>query len=229
MNIPSLYFPESRTKTLRDASGHPVEAPSLQVHSTNNLKRLLQILLGIPKPHILDLGRLSGANIEWFIQRGFKVHVDDRISSLKPAPKPASKPPPVSSVPLKKSEKKSPPLPPFEPLEYGPSFFHAVLCWDLFDYIVINQAQDVIADTARILKPKGLLLAFFNFDRSSSAPPTRYRIIKEDQLEYQPISSDLMPRQIYENREIKELFSKFDTLNSCFLKNQMRELLVQRR
>ncbi len=220
MIIPSLYLPSLRTRTLRDTSSHPGEAPSSQVHPTNNLKRLLQILSGIPKPHVLDLGRLSGSNIEWFIQRGFKVYVDDRITSLKPAPTP--------SVP-QKGEKKPPPLPPFEPLDYSHSFFHAVLCWDLLDYIVIKQAQEVIADTARILKPRGLLLAFFNFNRSSPPPPTRYRILKEDQLEYQPLPFDPILRQIYENREIQELFSKFDTLNSCFLKNQMREVLVQRR
>jgi hypothetical protein len=223
MDIPSLYFPSARTKTLREASGDSGEAPSPQVHPSNNLKRLIQILIGIPKPHILDLGRLSGANIEWLIQRGFKVYVDDRISGLKLPPKPA---PPTSPHP--KREKKTPP-PPFEPLDYSPGSFHAILCWDLFDYIVLEQAQQVIADSIGILKPKGLLLAFFNFDRVSSPPPTRYRIIKEDQLEYQPLSSAEFSRQIYENREIKDLFSKFDTLNSCFLKNQMRELLVQKR
>ena len=221
MDIPSLYFPSFRTPTLRDASGQP-EAPSSQVHPTNNLKRLLEILLGIPKPHILDLGRLSGANIGWLVQRGLKVYVDDRITALKPAPVP------VSSSPQKKTEKKLPP-PPFEPLDYSPGLFHAILCWDLFEYIVLKQAQEVVDDSIRILKPKGLLLAFFSFDRSPSAPPIRYRIIKEDQLAYEPLSAGPLPRQIYENREIKELFSNFDTVNSCFLKNQMRELLVQKR
>lgn len=220
MIIPSLYLPLLRTRTLRDSSGDPGEASSRQVHPTNNLKRLLHVLSGIPKPHVLDLGRLSGSNIEWFIQRGFKVYVDDRITSLKSAPAP--------SLP-KKGEKKPPPLPPFEPLDYSPTFFHAVLCWDLFDYIVIKQAEEVIAGVARILKPKGLLLALFNFNHSSPAPPTRYRILQEDKLEYEPLPFSPIPRQIYENREIKELFSKFDTLNSCFLKNQMREVLVQRR
>jgi hypothetical protein len=33
------------------------------------------MLSGIPKPHVLDLGRLTGPNIEWLIQRGFKVYV----------------------------------------------------------------------------------------------------------------------------------------------------------
>jgi hypothetical protein len=154
------------------------------------------------------------------IQRGFKVYVDDRITSLKPAP-----PPPTSP----KSEKKKPPPTPLEPLDYEPVFFHAVLTWDLFDYLVVKQAQELIADIARILKPKGLFLAFFNFSHSSSLPPVRYRILRADQLEYEPLSLNPIPRRIYENREIQELFSGFDTISSCFLKNQMREVLVQGR
>jgi hypothetical protein len=163
----------------------------------------------IPKPHVLDVGRLTGPNIEWLIQRGFKVYVDDRLTSLKPVS-------PTPSAPL-------------EPLDYDPAFFHAVLCWDLFDYLVVKQAQKFTADISRILKPKGLFLAFFNFNRSSPLPPVRYRILRGDQLEYEPLSLNPMPRRIYENREIRELFSGFDTVSSCFLKNQMREVLVQKR
>lgn len=218
--IPSLYLPSQRTRTLRDNSNHLGKTPSRQVYSTHNLKRLLQMLSDIPKPHVLDFGRLSGPNIEWLIQRGFKVYVDDRITSLKPVP------PPSKSL---KGEKKKPLRAPLEPLDYDPAFFHAILCWDLFDYLDVKQAPALIADIARILKPKGLFLAFFNFNHSSPPPPLRYRILRADQLEYEPLSLDPIPRRIYENREIQELFSGFDTINSCFLKNQMREVLVQGR
>ncbi len=220
MMIPGLYLPSSSTSTLRDTSNHLGEAPSLQVYPTHNLDRLLQMVSGIPKPHVLDLGRLSASNIEWLIQRGIKVYVDDRITCLKPTPPPSTYP---------KSEKKRPPPASLESLDYNPAFFHAVLCWDLFDYLVVKQAQELIADIARILKPKGLFLAFFNFNRSSPLPPVRYRILRGDQLEYEPLSLNPIPRRIYENREIQELFSRFDTISSCFLKNQMREVLVQKR
>jgi hypothetical protein len=169
-------------------------------------------------PRVLDLGRLSGPNIEWLIQKGLKVYVDDRITPLRPLPSP-----PVSL----NHEKKKPSPELLESLDYEPSFFHAVLCWDLFDYLVVKQAQGFIADIARILRPKGLFLAFFNFNRSSPPPPVRYRILRADQLEYEPVSLNGMARRIYENREIQELFSRFDTINSCFLKNQVREVLVQ--
>ncbi|MCI0527183.1 MAG: hypothetical protein L0Y56_07050, partial [Nitrospira sp.] len=111
--IPNLYLPLSRTRTLRDTPNHSGEASSPQVYPTNNLQRLLQMLSGISKPHVLDLGRLSGPNIEWLIQRGFKVYVDDQITFLK-----ASPPPPTST----KNEKKNPPPVPLEPLDYDPSF-----------------------------------------------------------------------------------------------------------
>jgi len=223
MRISDLYLPSLRSQPL----GDPPDAisgrsPSIQVYPTNNLKRLLQTLTSIPKPHLLDLGALTGPNIEWFIHKGFKVYVDDRVTTLKPSPLPPAP---------QKGEKKLPPPPPLDPLDYPPTSFDAVLCWDFLDYLVMTQARELIADIAGILKPRGLLLAFFNFNRSSPVPPTRYRIIREDQLEYAPLPQNSIPRprRIYENREIQELFSKFDTLNSCFQKNQMREVLVQKR
>ena len=216
--IPELQLSPSRTGTLRDPSNRFVQAAAAQVYPTSNLQRLLRMLSGIPKPHVLDLGRLSGANIEFMIQKGFKVYVDDRITDLKPAPPPS---------PTSRSEKKRPAPAPLEPLEYDPALFDAVLCWDIFDYLVAKQAQELIAGIAKALKPKGLLLAFFYCNRTTSPPPVRYRILQADQLEYKPLAQNL-PRRIYENREIQELFTGFDTVNSCFLINQMREVLVQR-
>jgi SAM-dependent methyltransferase len=216
--IPELQLTPSQTGTLRDSSNRFVQAAAAQIYPTSNLQRFLRMLSGIPKPHVLDLGRLSGSNIEWMIQKGFKVYVDDRITALKPAP-----PPPPPS----RSEKKKPAPAPLEPLGYDPALFDAVLCWDIFDYLVEKQAQDFIADIRKVLKPKALLLAFFHGNRTTSPPPVRYRILQADKLEYKPLSQNLT-RRIYENREIQELFSGFDTVNSCFLINQMREVLVQR-
>jgi len=216
--IPELQLSPSRPGTLKDPSNHFVPTAAAQIYPTGNLQRLLRMLSGIFKPHVLDLGRLSGSNIEWLIQKGFKVYVDDRITTLKPAP---------PSPPPSRTEKKKPAPAPLEPLEYDPALFDAVLCWDIFDYLVEKQAQDLIAGILKVLKPKGLLLAFFYCNRTTSPPPVRYRILQADQLEYKPLPQTL-PRRIYENREIQELFGGFDTVNSCFLKNQMREVLVQR-
>jgi len=215
--IPGLNFTSNRP----GASGGiatPLGETAAATYPTNNLKRLLQMLSGLVKPHLLDLGRLSGPNIEWFVHKGFKVYVDDRLSALKPAP-------PAAPT---RTGKATPPPPPLAPLEYPPGLFDAVLCWDLFDYLAPIQAKDLIGGLRAVLKPKGLVLAFFNFNRASSPPPVRYRIVQEDRLEYRPLRNPFIQRRIYENREIQEFFAGFDTVNSCFLMNQMREVLVQR-
>lgn len=217
--IPELHLTPTRSGSLRDPSNRIAPSDAAQVYPTSNLQRLLRKLSGIPKPHILDLGRLSGPNIDWLIRRGFKVYVDDRMTDLKPA---------ISSSPPTGREKKKAPPPPLEPLEYDPGLFDAVLCWDLFDYLVPKQAQDLMADIVKVLKPKGLLFAFFYCNRTESPPPVRYRIVQVEQIEYKPLAQNFT-RRLYENREIQELFAGFETVNSCFLKNQMREVLVQRK
>ena len=196
-------------------------SPSLQVHHTNNLKRFIRKLTGLQKPYILDLGRLWGPNIEWFIKKGYKVYVDDRITHLKPPPKPK----PTS----RRGEWKlaSPPL--LEPLEYHEGLFDGVICWDLLDYLVLKQAKELVAGLRSILKTKGVVLTYFNFNKTSPPPPTRYHIESENQLAYEILSPFPVPRRIYENREIEEIFTGFEILNSTFLKNQMREVLVQKK
>src|SRR3989304_4827229 len=84
MMIPGLHLPSSRARTVREASNPPGKAPSSRLYPSNHLKRLLEMLSGIPKPHVLDLGRLSSSNIEWLIQRGFKPYADDQRDGRRP-------------------------------------------------------------------------------------------------------------------------------------------------
>lgn len=197
------------------------ETPSPQLHRTNNLKRFIKNLSKLPKPHVLDLARLCGQNIDWFLQKGYKVYVDDRFITLKPPPKPV----PTS----RKGEWKLPPPLPIEPLEYPARIFDGILCWDLLDFMVLKQAQELIGEIKKIIKPKGFLLTYFNFNKSALPPPIRYRILKEDLLQYELLPPTPISRRVYENREIEALFRGFGIINSTFLKNQMREVLVQKK
>jgi hypothetical protein len=106
--------------------------------------------------------------------------------------------------------------------------FDGILCWDLLDFLVLKQAQELIGGIKKIIKPKGFLLTYFNFNKSKPPPPVRYRIIQEDQLQYEILLSSQISRRVYENREIEALFQGFEIINSTFLKNQMREVLVQK-
>jgi hypothetical protein len=214
-------------QTRRPAAAQPSAAVSRQRYSTNNLKRLIDALAPCPAPHLLDLGRLCDQNISWLIHHHCKVTVDDHITSLPPPP---PSPSPSKNAASRQSAKTGePPVPVVLELPYPAGTFDAILCWDLFDYLAGPGAQQSLQRLAVLLKPRGYLLAFFNCERTAVRPATRYRIVGAEQLEYEPLPHAHPPRRAYENREILELFAGFDLVNSCYLKNQMREILVQKK
>jgi hypothetical protein len=198
-------------------------APSRLHHSTKNLKRLIDALAPYPAPHLLDVGRLCDQNINWLIHHRCKVTVDDQITPLPP---PKVVPAHFRSRLSVKDE--TPVLPVIEP-DHPEGVFDAILCWDLLDYLDPPGARQTLQRLAQLLKPRGYLLAFFNCERSTTRPATHYRIVTAEQLEYELLLHAHPPGRAYENREIQELFAGFDLVNSCYLKNQMREILVQKK
>lgn len=215
----------------------PSAISSRRRNSTNNLKRLIELLAPCPAPRLLDVGRLCDQNIEWLIHHRFKVTVDDQITSLLPPPRSTPSPPRPPTTPSKSiaprpgGKPASKPTPPASVIElHQPAgAFDVILCWDLFDYLEGSGAEQSLPRLADLLKPRGYLLAFFNCERTTARPATRYRIVGPEQLEYEPLPQASPPCRAYENREIVELFDTFDLINSCYLPNQMREILVQKR
>lgn len=197
--------------------------PDRRRHPTRNLKRLLQGLGACPAPHLLDLGRLCDQNIEWLIHQRCKVTVDDQITALGPI-----EPPPAAPRSPRVKEKAPPPVVHLE-LRHAAESFDAILCWDLFDYLDRPSMSAALERLTALLKPKGYLLAFFNCERTLVRPATRYRIVGDELLEYEGLTDQALPGRVYENREIHELFEPFDLVNSCYLTNQMREILVQKK
>ncbi len=62
----------------------PIERGDASIVVTHILTKFLKRLLHAEKPRLLDLGRLSGSNIEFFAQRGCRVQVEDLLLALEP-------------------------------------------------------------------------------------------------------------------------------------------------
>lgn len=197
------------------ATRHSGEAVSAGVYPTRNLKRLLQHLSAHPQACLLDIGPLSGPNIQWLIQRGCKTYVEDCFQTL-------------NGIGTASEEGK--PLPWIFKIEEAarqfPDRFDAILIWDFLDYLKVEQAREAVCKMAPLLKPKGLIFALFNFNPAAPSRPFRYRIVSEAQLEYRPAPGARSQRGIHQNRDIEEIFTGFEIINSCLLKHQMREVLT---
>ena len=77
-----------------------------------------------------------------------------------------------------------------ENLVYPGAQFDIVLCWNLADYLDESLVKPVMGRLWSLLKPGGMLLAFFHTQEAGpDAPCYRYHIVGGDVLEMQHIIS----------------------------------------
>ena len=151
----------------RLVSSHPSPAGGSgeDIHYGRSLKGLAARLKKLPHPRLLDLGHTCGPNIDFFVQLGCKVHVDDYATSLLERPQPA--PAETEAKATRKDQakgfpagkKKVAPAVHIPPVEYAAGQFDAILCWDLFDYLTVAEATALAKEIDRVTAPGGSLLA----------------------------------------------------------------------
>jgi SAM-dependent methyltransferase len=278
--------------------------------------KFLKRLAGRDRPSVLDLGRLSGGNIEIFARLGCRVQIEDLVHASEEATGGGSRPgeatpssPPAASVTAAPAgaaasppagsdaaaepsaptslppvaESTAPPgqaagpaappaggpgpapgtgrkparhivlpprtfarapsssaagraasTPPRTPLathlEYQDASFDAIVAWDLFSYYDPASARTVAAEVARVLKPGGLVFAYFH-TRAAQTPdgPLRYRIVDESCIEAGPPAGGPIARHVHQNRDIEKMFTGLRIAESCFLKSGVREMVLEKR
>jgi SAM-dependent methyltransferase len=181
---------------------------------------------------VLDMGATSASNIRFFTGKGHKNYSEDLLrSSLDPTlriPDSEGK----SVVDSKKFLD--------ENLVYPNAQFDVVLCWNLPDYMEENLVKPTIDRLWSVMKPGGLLLAFFHTrDAGPDSTCFRYHVTDSDMLEMQevkfappgrPASERQSPRlqRVFNNRHIENLFRDFSSIKFFLSRDAIREVLVVR-
>jgi hypothetical protein len=113
---------------------------------------------------------------------------------------------------------------------YPDETFDAVIAWDVFNYYDPASAHQVAAETRRILKPGGLVLSYFHARRFDSPhAPARYRILDDRRVACDPGDGPELACHLYQNRDIEKLFTGLSIVELYFLKNSMREILMEKK
>lgn len=228
---------ESFLKFLRNNKGQAAakrgeDAPRITRRS-NGLNELSKSLKGLEGRVVLDLGPTSPANIEYFTSLGQRTYNEDVLRASRDA----------AYVRASKEGGKTVDEEKFlaENLQYQPSQFDAVLCWDLPDYLNEALVKPAVGRIQKVLKPGGILLAFFHTkDAGPDAPYHRYHIAGADMLELQRIPlpaeggaasgpvSPLRLQRVFNNRHIENLFRDFSSIKFFLGRDNIREVLVVR-
>jgi SAM-dependent methyltransferase len=113
---------------------------------------------------------------------------------------------------------------------YDDASFDGIVAWDLFNYYDAESGRAMAADIARILKPGGLVFAYFHARTLGVPPgPGRYRIVDEARIESEPFAGKPMPHHVFQNRDIEKIFTGMRIAELYFLKSGVREMLLEKR
>ena len=188
---------------------------------------------------ILDLGSTSGTNIRHFTERGHRIYSEDLLT--------ASTDPEL----ITKDEQGNTVLDSrkflADNLVYPAAQFDVILCWNLPDYLDEGLVKPVVGRLWSVLKPGGMLLAFFHTrDAGPDSPCHRFHIVGSDILEMQKIelrrearrgstgavhtaiSDGFQLQRVFNNRHIENLFRDFASIKFFLARDNIREVLVVR-
>lgn len=196
--------------------------------TSNGLKDFLWLLSDVENGRLLDLGAVSQATLNFFIERGFRVTTDDFVRSWRDFR--------AEEEEKQRMEEQSDFYEPFsfgqiagrfldQSLQYSEESFNAVLIWDIFDHLEAELLPKITDRLYDIMRPGGAVLAIFH---SKPDHVYRYRIVDNQTIESIPIGTCVSHNHAFKNSEILELFKRFRSAKTFVGRDQLREGLFIR-
>ena len=220
-------------KLFRSSSGDTVPnqnaQPARSTRRSNGLGEIAKVLAQQEQLCILDLGSTSANNIRYFTERGHKIYSEDLLEA---STDPALAATDEQGKPMLDSKRFL-----AENLLYPSAQFDIVLCWNFPDYLDESLVKPVVEKLWSVLKPGGLLLAFFHTrEAGPDAVCYRYHVMGGDNLEMQPIElkkhgrggSVIRLHLVFNNRLIENLSRDFSYFKFFLSRDNIREVLVVR-
>jgi SAM-dependent methyltransferase len=188
---------------------------------------------------ILDLGSTSATNIRHFTERGHRIYSEDLLTASTDPELITADETGATGLDSRKFLADN--------LVYPAAHFDVVLCWNLPDYLDESLVKPVVGRLWSVLKPGGMLLAFFHTrDAGPDSPCHRFHIVGADTLEMKKIvlrqearrvptgtaqtaTTDAFQLQrVFNNRHIENLFRDFASIKFFLARDNIREVLVVR-
>jgi hypothetical protein len=191
------------------------EAP---VNPTKALARFITALKTTPAPVLIDLGPVVGQNVTFFGETlGCKIAVEDVAKDVDRHARDGT----LGALPTFFATRFS----------QEANSVDGILCWDIFDYLDKKAAVALAAQLVRVLRPGGVLLAFFSTHEpkpDAVAGFTRHVVVDQTRLQWRKYEGALAKQRPLQNRDIQRMFEPLRTTEQFLLKTNLREVLLRK-
>jgi hypothetical protein len=195
-----------------------VGASDAPVHPTKVLTRFIAGLSSRSQPVLLDLGPVVGTNVSFFgEQLGCKIIVEDLSKDIDRHVRDGL----LDQLPTFLMKR--------FPQESGS--IDGILCWDVFDYLDKKSAKPLADQLIRMLRPDGVLLAFFGTaePQPGHRPEyTRHVVVDKSNLQHRSYAAARPKQRPLPNRDIQRLFEPLRIIEQFLLKTNLREVLFRK-
>jgi hypothetical protein len=170
---------------------------------------------------ILDLAGASQANISFLLNRGHRLASEDVVSAISQCFGPGEDLEPQQQISLAQRFLD-------QTLNFPPESFDGALVWDSLQFLASPLLEQTVDRLLRVMRPGGLILAFFHADeKTSSIPVYHYRIQDQKTLLLTPRGTRRQV-QYYNNRSLERMFEKAHSLKFFLTRDHLREVIVRR-
>ena len=200
-----------------DAAGDDTPAPAAQAYPTRALPRFVADLSAKDQPVLLDLGPVVGANVTFFGELGCKLVIEHLAKDVDRHVRDDL----VASLPVFLESR--------FPQEAGT--FDGIVCWDVFDHLDRAAAQVLARELVRLLRPDGVVLAFFTHTevaRGERPTYTRHTVLDRRTLEHRQYEAARTRQRPLPNRDIQRMFEPLAITDQFLQRTGVRELVLKK-
>ena len=196
-------------------------APVSFTRLSSGFEQFVGVLQSPETLSVLDLAGASQANISFITNLGHRLSSDDALATIE-------------QCFGKGDELESQQVPANcqrfldQSLNFPDQSFDAALVWDALQFLTSPLLEQTVDRLLRIMRPGGLILAFFQADQKASQIPVHhYRIQDQKTLLLSP-RGDLRQVQYFNNRALERMFEKAQSVKFFLTRDHLREVIVRR-
>lgn len=196
------------------------EAAATQTRHSAGFEQFCSVLQTSQNLSILDMAGVSQANISFITEFGHRISSDDIVGTMQQS----------FGSDFFESQQAASTAHRFleQTLTFPEEFFDGALVWDALQLLVPPVLEEVVARLLRVMRPGGIILAFFNSDEKISRTPIyNYRIQNAKTLLQIPRGGS-QPAQYFNNRALEKLFEGASSLKFFLTRDSLREVIIRK-